>query len=812
MANKTIFLLMFLCSLIAEGQESSVYRETKETVTDLEHTKLKVSFNFENSTMDGEAWITASPHFYATDKIILDAKSFIIHSVKVNNVIRTYTNSGTQLIIDLGKLYLRTESYEVYIKYTAQPEKVTQQGSAAIKDAKGLYFIDPKEEDPNKPTQIWTQGETESSSCWFPTIDAPNQKTSQEIYMTVPSKFMTLSNGTLISKIENGDGSRTDYWKMDQKHAPYLFFMGVGEFSVIKDLWKGKEVNYYVEKEYEAVARDIFGKTPQMLDFFSKITGIPYPWDKYSQIVMRDYVSGAMENTTAVIHAADAQQTKGQLVDKNIWENTIAHELFHHWFGDLVTTESWSNLTVNESFATYGEYLWLEHAYGKEIADEHLYATKNIYFSSGKEALDLVRFNYPHREEMFDPVSYHKGSIILHMLRRYIGDDAFFASLKVYLTDNKYGVAEAHQLRMAFEKVTGKDLNWFFNQWYFGNGHIKLKVSYDYNIRNKTVIVTLKQEGEIFKFPLTIDVYSEKGKERYDVWITDKEHSFTYPYREFPKLIQVGARHDLLAEITVKKSLENYLFQYKNATDFVDKLEAIEYLSAKQDQKIVFNTMVQALSDSNASIQIKALNAIDLFNKYNKKATIKKIEYLAMKSKNTLVKAAAIQVLGKLVNPIYAPVFKRGIDGVSFAVTGKSLVALYRIDKEAALLKVNSLGEKQQSELASPLTNMYIMAQDKSKLSFIANYVLEGMFLNQDPEIQAKYGEAFRWIAESDNAIAIQIVTDKFIEYGHTYKQYNFDKLAINMLNRMVQIQEERNNIQKTKLIKIIKLGLSKLL
>ncbi|PCH77339.1 MAG: peptidase M1 [Flavobacteriaceae bacterium] len=812
MVKKISLLILLFSAIFVKGQESNIYRAAKETLTDLSHTKLKVSFNFENSTMNGEAWIRASPHFYPSDKIILDAKAFKIHQVKVNNELVDYSNTDNKLIINLGRIFNKEESYEVYVKYTAQPELVEQQGSAAITDAKGLYFIDPKEEDPEKPTQIWTQGETESSSCWFPTIDAPNQKTSQEIYMTVPSKFMTLSNGTLISKKEHGDGTRTDYWKMDQKHAPYLFFMGVGEFSEIKEIWNGKEVNYYVEKEYEAVAKDIFGKTPQMLDFYSEITGIPFPWDKYSQIVMRDYVSGAMENTTAVIHGEAAQQTKGQLVDKNEWENTIAHELFHHWFGDLVTAESWSNLTVNESFATYGEYLWLEHAYGKETADEHLYKTMNIYFSSGKSDLNLVRFNYPHRENMFDPVSYHKGSIILHMLRRYVGDAAFFASLNVYLTDNKYGSAEAHQLRLAFEKVTGKDLNWFFNQWYFGKGHIRLKVNYDYNTLNKTVTVTLKQQGEIFKFPLTIAIYTGKGKETNDVWIDEKEHSFTYAYTTFPELIQVGAHRDLLAEITVKKSLDNYLFQYEHAENFVDKIEAITFLSKKQDQKVVFNMMVKALSDVNPSIQVKVLNEIDLFNKYNKKAVIKKIELLATRSKNTLVKAAAIQVLGKLLNPVYTPIFIRGVDAVSFAVVGKSLVALYRIDKEAAMLKIKGFDKKQQSDLAEPLTNMYIMAQDKSKLPFIANYVLEGMFLNQDPEIQAKYGEAFMWIAESDNTEAIQVIVNKFVELGTTYKQYDFDKIAVNMLNRMVQIQKKGDNTNKNMLIRTIKMGLSKLL
>ena len=175
--------------------------------------------------------------------------------------------------------------------------------------------------------------------------------------MTVPSKYVTLSNGLLISQKKNADGTRTDYWKMDLPHAPYLFFMGVGDYAIVKDKYKNMPVDYYVEKEYAPVAKKIFGETPAMIGFFEKITGIPYPWPKYDQIVGRDYVSGAMENTTATLHQESAYQNARQLVDGNSWEDVIAHELFHQWFGDLVTTESWSNITLNESFADYSETL-----------------------------------------------------------------------------------------------------------------------------------------------------------------------------------------------------------------------------------------------------------------------------------------------------------------------------------------------------------------------------------------------------------------------------------------------------------------------
>jgi aminopeptidase N len=338
-----------------------IYRESHPRINDLVHTKLEVKFDYDKAYMYGKAWITLTPHFYSTDSLSLDAKGMEIKKLAlVNGNAMTplkYDYSGMMLNIKLNKNYTANEAYTIYIDYTAKPNEVKVKGSAAINDAKGLYFINPKG-DKEGPTQIWTQGETEANSVWFPTIDKPNQKTTQEIYMTVPAKYVTLSNGKLVSSKKNNDDTRTDYWKMDLPHAPYLFFMGVGDYSIIKDSYKGKEVSYYVEKEYAPVARKIFGNTPEMIAFFSKITGIDYPWAKYSQIVGRDYVSGAMENTTATIHQESAQQDARELVDGNKWESTIAHELFHQWFGDLVTAESWSNLTLNESFANYSETLW----------------------------------------------------------------------------------------------------------------------------------------------------------------------------------------------------------------------------------------------------------------------------------------------------------------------------------------------------------------------------------------------------------------------------------------------------------------------
>jgi len=806
-----LFALILFFTIVLSAQDSK-YQAEREKINNLVHTKLKVDFNFEKSQLNGEAWITMTPHFYAVNKVVLDAKSFNIHEVKVNDKKAGYNYSENELTIELDKTYKKGEEYTVYIKYTAKPEEVTQKGSENIKDAKGLYFIDPKEEDPDKPTQIWTQGETESNSCWFPTIDSPNQKTTQEIYMTVPDKYVTLSNGTLKSQTKNANGTRTDYWKMDQKHAPYLVFMGVGEFSVVKDTWNGLEVNYYVEPEYAPEAKAIFGNTPEMITFYSNLTGIPYPWDKYSQIVVRDYVSGAMENTTAVVHAEDAQQKKGQLIDNNEWESTIAHELFHHWFGDLVTAESWANLTVNESFATYSVYLWFAHKYGKDKADANMYSDVQTYMTSQSEDKDLVRFYYLDREDMFDTVSYHKGNAILHMLRDVIGDEAFFQGMNIFLTEHKYGTAEAQDLRLAFEKVSGKDLNWFFNQWYYGNGHIKMAVTYDYNTINKTVTVNINQKGNTFKFPLSIDIYEETGKTSHNVWVDNAQNSFTFSFNKLPKFINIDAKHVLLAEIADKKTVTEYIFQFNNAPHYLDRRLALEEIAKNQSDKEAFNTIIKALNDPYYEIRVLALESIDLFQKYNKKEAIDKVVKLAQSDPKTLVQAAAISVLGKLVDPIYKPFFEKGMTSESYAVTGNSLTSLYQIDKQATLLKVNSLSEDTKDYLADAITTIYISEKDKTKLPFIAKHLLKGLFLTEDKRTQQTYAEAFKWISESDNAEAITNLTNDFVKLGLQYKKYKFDELSVNMLNQMVYTQQQSKNSNKNELILILKTGIAKLI
>lgn len=320
--KKVLFVFAVLISGIVSGQDAwkKIYRSFPTKINDLVHTRLDARFDYNRSYLNGKVWLTLKPHFYATDSLQLDAKGMNIHKVELvragKNIPLKYQYVDSLVLqIKLDRTYKKDENYVVYIDYTAKPDEFKAEGSAAISDAKGLYFINPKGEEKDKPTQIWTQGETEASSVWIPTIDKTNQKTTQEFLLSVPAKYVTLSNGKMTAQKKNTDGTRTDTWVMELPHAPYLFFIGVGDFAVVKDSYKGKEVNYYVERSYEKVARKIFGLTPEMMKFFSeKVTGVEFPWVKYSQMVGRDYVSGAMENTTATLHQESAQQNARELI------------------------------------------------------------------------------------------------------------------------------------------------------------------------------------------------------------------------------------------------------------------------------------------------------------------------------------------------------------------------------------------------------------------------------------------------------------------------------------------------------------------
>ncbi|MDI1354761.1 MAG: M1 family metallopeptidase [bacterium] len=709
-------------------KKKPVYRASTTKTNDLIHTKLDVKFDWENSQMQGKASITAKPHFKPCSTLILDARGMEIQGLEVfdlgknktdnfsaNNDILTskksnssYKYENDSLKINLGREFGTDEKYLVRINYLAKPNELKKGGGEAITDDRGLYFINPKGEVKNKMPQIWTQGEIQANSAWFPTIDCPNQKMTSEILITVDAKYTTLSNGSLIESSKNSDGTRTDHWKMDLPHSPYLVMMAIGEFVKINDVpWKGKEISYYVEKEYAPFAKEMFGNTPEMIELYSNLLSTPYPWQKYSQIVVRDYVSGAMENTSATLHSDQLiYQNDREMIDQKKGEPVIAHELFHQWFGDLVTTESWSNLPLNESFATYGEYLWEEYKYGRDAADSHNQDSKAGYFEAAKEKqVELIRFQYNDAEDMFDAFSYNKGGQVMHMLRKYVGDRAFFASLKLYLEKNKFQNAEIHQLRLAFEEITGEDLNWFFEQWFLKKGHPQLSIDKSYDPISKTVKLFIKQKQDLTQFPLyklpvDVDIYSAGRKERHCIMIDEQNEEFTFYSPVQPDLVNFDAERQLLSKRTYTRSVDEFIFQCRNAPLYLDRYEALRNLSDTLSEARVYELFKETLTkDPFWEIRQLCLESLQSIAS-SKEAELRPLVLnLALNDKNSNVRSSAIDFLAfNDKGPDLSDLYTRLLNERSYAIASSALKALCKTNSLVALQKAKEL-EGEKSEL-----------------------------------------------------------------------------------------------------------------
>lgn len=718
-----LLLTVLFHTTVAQSTEPGVsYHPTAEKKLKLVHTRLEASFDYAKSQLYGKASLTLTPYFYATDSVQLDAKGMDIHRVALNDRDLPFRYDGFVLFFKLDRRYRAGEEFIIDIRYTAKPSGFQGTGSAAITDARGMYFINPLGKEKGKPTQIWTQGETEATSVWCPTIDRPNQKSTSEMLLRVPAQYVSLSNGKLVNQVNNADGTRTDHWRMDLPHAPYLFFIGIGDYAVIRDKYGELEVDYYVEKEYAPVARKIFGDTPAMIALFERLIGVPFPWNKYSQMTARDYVSGAMENTTATLHGSSAQQDARQLVDENAWEPVVAHELFHQWFGNYVTAESWGNLPMNEAFATYAEYLWAEHKHGPEEAHRTLYDDRQTYLTdSSAYDKDLIRFRYADREDMFDNVSYQKGGAVLHMLRAHVGDSAFFKGLHQYLVTNKFGNAEAHELRLVLEDITGQDLNWFFDQWFFNSGHPVVDISYDYS-KDRQVTVTISQlQPYVFRFPLKIDVWEGTRRTTYPVVIDEAVERFTFPCAGKPDLVNVDADKFMLWQKSDQKTIDNFLFQYTHG-NFVDRLEAV-YAAAATLNSVKSQQLVrQALKDRSARIRTDAITILG-YLPASLKSEMKDDILEILKNDRPLVQAEAIDFFASPPDPQYADLFRQHINDSSYTVAGNALMALAAVDPKeatAAALRLKAMPAK--GNLADGISDLLMETKNPAHFKYIMNY------------------------------------------------------------------------------------------
>ncbi|MBL7767297.1 MAG: M1 family metallopeptidase [Chitinophagaceae bacterium] len=714
------------------------FRTTPIRQMDLLHMDLDVRFNMSRHECMGYADLTMKPYFYETDSIILDAKNMVIDGLFIysqqDTLKHTLTYDQKMIRIKLDQKINVRDTVHVVIRYIARPDGKEKGGSKAISDDKGLYFINTDRSEPYKPVQIWTQGETESNSCWFPTIDKPLEKFTSKLTITTDKNFTILSNGKRLSSNIYND-MKTETWENALPMSAYLIMMAIGEFNITMDSINNKEVSYYLEPDYSPYAREIFRYTKEMVDFFSGKLGVAYPWDKYAQVVVRDYVSGAMENTSATLHGESVQKFPRELVDGNN-EAIIAHELFHQWFGDLVTCESWSHLVLNEGFATFGEQLWDEYKHGSDAALRKCNNAMNRYLDFSKNGSDgpIVDYNYRDKEDMFNAITYQKGGRVLNLLRSELGDEAFFLGLKKYLMHHAFNSAEVDDLRLEMESVCGRDLRPFFQQWFMRGGHPDIEVRYNYNDSSKLlgVFVEQKQSAEtgLFHFPLKFKV-THGGQTRYYTFQVDRKKESFYVKRLVPDdaslpAVFVDPDATFIGRISDNKSFFQHVQTYREADDYLEKYRSLKALSTLQSQNdTIRQTLLFALDDADADIRLKSIEWLDWKMPDNVLRGKDKLIQMARSDRSAAVRAEACSVLAELKDAQLLSLFMEATNDSSYTVAAEALDGVYKLVPDEGVRMASRLQGDARGRLLAKISEIFSSSGDSSSLRFFHEQMMK---------------------------------------------------------------------------------------
>ena len=543
----------------------------------IEHIALTLRFDFKEHILFGECRTTLRAVGKPLRTIEMDSAQLVIRSVRGSNGKKLdFESMGGKLRIDLGQSLHTGKATTITIEYEARQPR------------QGIYFIGPDAAYPNKPVQVWTQGQDQDAHYWFPCIDYPNAKATTEVTATVPSDFFVLSNGSLVSALEDKKlKTKTYHWKQETPHVTYLVSCVAGKFSGHTDKLGDLAVSYYVQPGREADGARSFGKTPKMVKFFSDSLKVPYPYTKYAQIAVADFIFGGMENTSATtqtdttLHDARAHQDFSS-------DGLVAHELAHQWFGDLLTCRDWSHAWLNEGFATYFEALFKEHDLGADEFDYYRIALASRYFEEDRDRYrrPIVTNIYSEPIDLFDRHLYEKGALVLHMVRRMLGDELWWASMHRYVADNANQAVETIDLVRAIEKVTGRNLRAFFDQWIFKAGHPEFRVQYQWDPETSSARVTVAQTQEasdgtpLFTVPLTLAFgFGQKPEMRFGVNMDQKEQTFTFALEHKPEVFAFDPDGDILKTVELQVPREMLQRQAQSERNLAARVDAIRALA-----------------------------------------------------------------------------------------------------------------------------------------------------------------------------------------------------------------------------------------
>ncbi len=619
----------------------------------VEHIALDLAFDIPKKSYSGTCKIRVNPVVDGIDSLSLDAVDLTIRSVKVGNTKQPFDYDGEQLKVTLKNPTQSGKAFTLAIDYANENPQ------------RGIYFIGPDKHYPDKPVQVWTQGEDEDSRFWFPCFDYPGQLATSEIRTRVPKKFKVVSNGELIGT-EAAGSDKIYHWKLEKVHPSYLMTLAIGEFDEIKDQWKDRSVSYYFEKGRKSEAKLTMGKTPQMIEALSKWFGYDYPFSNYDQVCVSDFIFGGMENTTTTLLTDRCMIDKRAALDNQRAETLVAHELAHQWFGDLIVINHWSQAWVKEGAATYSEVLWVEETLG---TDEALYYHLNharAYLSEDKSRYrrPLVTHIYREAIELYDRHIYEKGSCIYHMIRTEVGDELFTRTLSTLLTDNAHSTVETIDLLRAIDKATGRNLRFLFDQYVYRGGHPDYKVGYswdgDSSMAKLTITQTQVEDGKsqvqegLFDLKVPIGFgYINKTKTKqakdtqadvktFKVRIHEREQALYFPLEKKPDFISFDVGNHLLKTVELTYPVAELKAQLASDPDPISRLIAAEALAKKGNLEAIAALESALQNDPFWAVRAEVAENLGSVKLTQAEAALLK----GLKDKHPRVRRAVVEALG----------------------------------------------------------------------------------------------------------------------------------------------------------------------
>ena len=544
-------------------------RYAPDRLVDVEHIRLDLDVDLDQRKIAGTCTTTVVAIRDGVRWVTLDACELDVASVTLSGQRLPHAHDGKQLRIDFGTAVAKAGARATFVvAYAAAPRR-------------GLWFVGPDADYPDRPRQVWSQGQDEDSRFWFPCFDSPHEKATSEVVATVPDGLRVLSNGTLRSVQPAGAGKQTWHWQLDVPHSCYLITLAVGELAVITDHVDGIELTYLVPPGREADAKRALGITPEVMRLFTKTFGHAYPFPRYAQVCVAEFIFGGMENSSATTLTDTCLYDERAALDYDV-DSLVAHELAHQWFGDLVTCRDWGQGWLNEGFATYSEYVWRAHKDGLDEAWMELAEWREQYFDEDahryRRAIATSVYEAP--IDLFDRHLYEKGGLVLHMLRGQLGDAAFWDAIKLYLERHKHGAVETRDLARAVEAATGKNLDWFFDQWVMRAGHPELEADVSWDAETGRARVEVRQvqkvEGEtpLFRLPLTARFRVGDGDVEVPLEVREAREVFFVPLAKAPTQAILDPGRRTLASWKIEKGKPLWIEELAKATDAPDRIVA----------------------------------------------------------------------------------------------------------------------------------------------------------------------------------------------------------------------------------------------